>query len=85
MYRQLEFLLGEKNAGLLQPHRGVPKVYEELEQALHAPSLYDEVLGYLHRRGFAVPEKVLNRDLSLRYEADRASRRYGRRSTPTHA
>jgi tryptophan 2,3-dioxygenase len=70
MYRQLEFLLGEKSAGLLQPHRGVPEVYQELVQALHAPSLYDEVLAYLHRQGLAVPDEVLNRDLSLRYEAD---------------
>ncbi|HZG03986.1 MAG TPA: tryptophan 2,3-dioxygenase family protein [Streptomyces sp.] len=70
MYRRMEFLLGEKSASMLVPHRGAPRAYAELEKALHEPSLYDEVLRYLARRGEAVPESVLNRDVSLRYEPD---------------
>jgi len=68
MYRRMEFLLGEKSASMLVPHRGAPRVHAELEKALHEPSLYDEVLRFLARRGHAVPEDVLRRDVSLRYE-----------------
>ncbi|GDY32473.1 tryptophan 2,3-dioxygenase [Gandjariella thermophila] len=67
-YREMEFLLGEKSASLLQPHADAPHAYAQLEQALHAPSLYDTVLDFLHRRGFDVPREVLDRDLSQRYE-----------------
>ncbi|GAA3299891.1 tryptophan 2,3-dioxygenase [Streptomyces cinereospinus] len=68
MYRRMEFLLGEKSASMLVPHRGTPRVHAELEKALHRPSLYDEVLRLLARRGHAVPESVLRRDVSRRYE-----------------
>lgn len=68
MYRRMEFLLGEKSASMLVPHRGAPRVYAELEKALHEPSLYDEVLRLLARRGHAIPAAVLERDVSLRYE-----------------
>ncbi|MCF6525904.1 tryptophan 2,3-dioxygenase family protein [Streptomyces sp. JJ36] len=70
MYRRMEFLLGEKSASMLVPHRGAPRVHAELEKALHEPSLYDEVLRYLARRGEDVPEQVLHRDVSARYEPD---------------
>ncbi|MER5432081.1 tryptophan 2,3-dioxygenase family protein [Streptomyces sp. NPDC002588] len=68
MYRRMEFLLGEKSASMLVPHRGAPRVHAELEKALHEPCLYDEVLRLLARRGHAVPDTVLTRDVSLRYE-----------------
>ncbi|MET8770077.1 tryptophan 2,3-dioxygenase family protein [Streptomyces sp. NPDC004658] len=68
MYRRLEFLLGEKSASMLVPHRGAPRVHAELEKALHEPSLYDEVVRLLARRGHAIPDSVLHRDVSLRYE-----------------
>ena len=68
MFRQLEFVLGDKSASLLQPHKAVPAVHDELEKALHEPSLYDEVLNFLHRRGFDVPREVLDRDVSQRYQ-----------------
>ncbi|MFJ2346523.1 tryptophan 2,3-dioxygenase family protein [Streptomyces antimycoticus] len=70
MYRRLEFLLGEKSASMLVPHRGAPRGHAELEKALTEPSLYDEVLRYLARRGLAVPAAVLDRDPALRYEPD---------------
>ncbi|MFD7281306.1 tryptophan 2,3-dioxygenase family protein [Streptomyces sp. NPDC059862] len=69
MYRRMEFLLGEKSASMLVPHRGAPRVHAELEKALHEPSLYDEVLRLLARRGHAIPEAVVMRDVSQRYEA----------------
>ncbi|MFE2426064.1 tryptophan 2,3-dioxygenase family protein [Streptomyces sp. NPDC059373] len=70
MYRRLEFLLGEKSASMLVPHRGAPRVHAELEKALQEPSLYDEALAFLARRGHAVPTAVLERDLSQRYDVD---------------
>ncbi|MGV9563153.1 tryptophan 2,3-dioxygenase family protein [Streptomyces sp. NPDC003480] len=68
MYRRMEFLLGEKSSSMLVPHRGAPRAHAELEKALHEPSLYDEVLRLLARRGHPVPDAVLHRDVSLRYE-----------------
>lgn len=67
MYRRMEFLLGDKSAAMLVPHRGAPRVHAELEKALHEPSVYDEVLRLLARRGLPVPSAVLDRDLSLKY------------------
>ncbi|MFB7636045.1 tryptophan 2,3-dioxygenase family protein [Streptomyces sp. NPDC056149] len=72
MYRRLEFLLGEKSAAMLVPHRGSPEDHAALEKALHEPSLYDEVLRLLARRGHPVPEAVLRRDPAGRYEPDEA-------------
>ncbi|MGW0710999.1 tryptophan 2,3-dioxygenase family protein [Streptomyces sp. NPDC002643] len=68
MYRRMEFLLAEKSASMLVPHRGAPRVHAELEKALHEPSLYDEVLRLLARRGHAIPDSVVRRDVSQRYE-----------------
>ena len=55
-------------ASMLVPHRGAPRVHAELEKALREPSLYDEVLRLLARRGCAIPRSVVERDVSLRYE-----------------
>ncbi|WP_405784093.1 tryptophan 2,3-dioxygenase family protein [Streptomyces sp. NBC_00859] len=68
MYRRLEFLLGDKSASMLVPHRGAPRVHAELEKALQEPGLYDEVLRFLARHGQPVPDAVLRRDLSQKYE-----------------
>ncbi|MER5529412.1 tryptophan 2,3-dioxygenase family protein [Streptomyces sp. NPDC002677] len=72
MYRRMEFLLGEKSASMLVPHRGAPRVHAELEKALYEPSLYDEVVRLLARRGHPVPDAVLHRDVSRRYDASDA-------------
>ncbi|MER7916462.1 MULTISPECIES: tryptophan 2,3-dioxygenase family protein [unclassified Streptomyces] len=68
MYRRMEFLLGEKSASMLVPHRGAHRAHAELEKALHEPSLYDEVLRLLARRGHAIPDEVLGRDVARRHE-----------------
>jgi tryptophan 2,3-dioxygenase len=70
MYRQVEFALGDRSASLLIPHQGHPRVYQELLAAMEEPSLYDEVLASLHRRGLPVPQAVLERDVRERYTAD---------------
>ncbi|GAA1991154.1 tryptophan 2,3-dioxygenase [Catenulispora subtropica] len=70
MYRRLEFLLGERSVSMLVPHTGTPEAHAELQKALNEPSLYDEVLHLLHRRGHPVPQAVLDRDVTRRHEAD---------------
>ncbi|MFI1928040.1 MULTISPECIES: tryptophan 2,3-dioxygenase [unclassified Streptomyces] len=70
MYRQLEFLLGDKSEAMLRLHRGDPDVHEALSDTHRQPSLYDEVLGCLHRRGLPVPEHVRERDVSAPYTSD---------------
>ncbi|NJQ05082.1 tryptophan 2,3-dioxygenase [Streptomyces lonarensis] len=70
MYRHLEFLLGDKSESMLRSHQGDPAVHAELRQAYREPSLYDEVLLYLHRHGFEVPERVRERDVTAPYTSD---------------
>ena len=55
-YRMLEFRLGNKNADMVAVHKRDPQAYEALQAALAAPSLYDEVLRLLSRRGYGIPE-----------------------------
>jgi tryptophan 2,3-dioxygenase len=63
-YRELEFLLGNKNAGMLRLFEHDPAAKARLEKALAEPSLYDEFLRYLARRGHAVPKELLERDVT---------------------
>ena len=67
-YRQLEFLLGNKNRDALKVFADFPAIHEELRADLEAPSLYDEFLRHLKRRGLAVPEVCIERDWSEPYE-----------------
>jgi tryptophan 2,3-dioxygenase len=70
-YRLLEFLIGNKNADLIEVFRADPPIYEMLERALRAPSLYDEVLRLLSRRGLDVPPQAIDRDFSQPYQASK--------------
>lgn len=67
-YRRLEFLLGNKSMAMAQPHRNSPAYGDVLAQ-LRQPSLYDEALSLLRRRGLNVPRELLERDLSQPYDA----------------
>jgi tryptophan 2,3-dioxygenase len=67
-YRMLEFIIGNKNADTIEVYRRDPKSYEELQRALQSPSIYDETLRLLSRRGFEIPEEYLDRDWSLPYQ-----------------
>jgi len=69
-YRSIEFALGNKNALMLKPHAHAPARLAEVEAAYRAPSLYDEALRLLARRGIAVPASHLERDWSQPYTAD---------------
>ena len=63
-YRTIEFLLGNKNADLVRLFDYAPEQQAGLRTVLEAPSLYDEFLRLLARRGHAVPDELLQRDFS---------------------
>jgi tryptophan 2,3-dioxygenase len=63
-YRAVEFLLGNKNAGMLRVFANDPSATELLSRLLTQTSVYDEFLRLLGRRGFPVPESLLERDFS---------------------
>jgi tryptophan 2,3-dioxygenase len=69
-YREIEYILGNKNAAMLKPHTDRADIHEQLEQALAAPSLYDEALALLARNGFSISTEVLGRDHRTPYQAD---------------
>ena len=70
-YREIEFLLGNKNAAMLQPHAHRPDLLARVQAAHEAPSLYDESLRLLARRGLLARE-VAERDWSAPYAASAA-------------
>jgi tryptophan 2,3-dioxygenase len=67
-YRELEYMLGNKREDLAQVHANDKAMHEHLIAVMHTPSLYDEVLGLLARRGFAIPQSHLERDWSKPYQ-----------------
>jgi len=69
-YRTIEFMLGNKSREKLAVFRHRPAVYAPLKRQLAAPSIYDEAIKLLARRGFAIAEKALKRDWSRPYRRD---------------
>jgi len=63
-FRELEFVLGGKRPGPLQLYAPGSAERARLDQRFQAPSLWDGFVGYLARRGFAVPDDVLKRDVT---------------------
>jgi tryptophan 2,3-dioxygenase len=68
-YRSIEFLLGNKNAAMLKPHAHRPDLLAEVQAAHESPSLYDESLRLLARRGLPVPADHIERDWAAPYVA----------------
>jgi tryptophan 2,3-dioxygenase len=68
-YRLIEFLLGNRNRAMLAPHRHREALHQELETELAMPSLYDEAIRLLARRGFAL---AAQRDWSAAHQSDPA-------------
>jgi tryptophan 2,3-dioxygenase len=62
-YRVVEFLLGNKHADMLTVFEHDPEALARLRAALEAPTLYDSVLHWLARRGHAIPQEILQRDV----------------------
>lgn len=69
-YRQIEFLLGHKDAAMLAPHAQHEARHAQLDRALREPSLYDEAIGLLARRGFAIDPAVIERTPTAHHTVD---------------
>jgi tryptophan 2,3-dioxygenase len=69
-YRLVEFLLGNRQRATLAVHRHTPEVHAALARELERPSLYDEAIRLLARRGFELAPSCLERDWSRPYRAD---------------
>jgi tryptophan 2,3-dioxygenase len=67
-YRKLEFLLGNKNRDAIKVFAHAPEIHLDLLKTLESPSLYDEFLQHLKRRGLAVPRACVERDWSEPYQ-----------------
>ena len=67
-YRCIEFSMGNKNAAMLQPHQHRPDLLAIVNEAYNAPSLYDESLRLLARRGLNVPASHTERDWTQPYQ-----------------
>ena len=68
-YRCIEFTLGNKNAAMLKPHMHRPDLLVQVQAAFEAPSLYDQALRLLARRGIPVPVSHIARDWTQPYVA----------------
>ncbi len=66
-YRSIEFALGNKNRAMLKPHEHRADLLAQVQAAYEAPSLYDEALRLLARRGIPVPSSHTDRDWTLPY------------------
>jgi tryptophan 2,3-dioxygenase len=66
-YRCIEFALGNKNAAMLKPHEHRPDLLAQVQAAYESPSLYDEALRLLARRGLPVPAISVDRDWTQRH------------------
>lgn len=69
-YRTIEFLLGNKNAEMMDVYEHDPEGHRFLREVLESPSLYDEFLRYLARAGLPVPEDLLERDWTRPHRRD---------------
>ena len=67
-YRCIEFRLGNKSEAMLKVHEQHPQRLALVRQAYEQPSLYDEALRLLARRGFAIPASHVERDWTQPYE-----------------
>lgn len=71
-YRALEFMLGNKNPDMVNVFAHAPETQAWLRGILEAPSLYDEFLRHLHRKGLPVPEDRIEREWAQPYERSEA-------------
>jgi tryptophan 2,3-dioxygenase len=69
-YRLLEFLLGNKNEPMVAIFAHSPDQQHELQAALEAPSLYEEFLLFLRRRGYPIPTSLVERDFRMPHTLD---------------
>lgn len=63
-FREFEFVMGNKNPRMVQHHAAAPETQRRLEQRLHAPTVFDCFLRFLHAKGYEMPADVLHRDVT---------------------
>ena len=68
-YRQIEFVLGNKNAAMLKPHAHRADILATVQASYEAPSLYDEAIHLMQRHGITVPQAYVERDWTKPYVA----------------
>lgn len=71
-YRELEYMLGNKREEMALVHSNDAQRHAHLMAVMNAPSLYDEVLRLLARRGLAIPHSHVERDWSQPYQPSEA-------------
>ncbi len=69
-YRMMEYRLGNKNAAMSRVFESDPVAAAQIGAALTEPSIYDESLALLARRGLSIPKSKLKRDFAQPYVAD---------------
>lgn len=82
-YRAVEFVLGNKNAKMMQVFESDAAATAILRHALESPSLYDEFLRLLDRAGYPIPAEILERDVTQAWTFSPSSCPCSPRSTPT--
>jgi len=68
--RLIEFSLGYKTNHVLKIYENDPVLYKEIEQAYHAPSIYDVSIQALANAGLPIDDDVLHRDVTLSYQSN---------------
>ncbi|MGI9203959.1 MAG: tryptophan 2,3-dioxygenase [Woeseiaceae bacterium] len=72
MYRHVEFILGNKREKMCSVHKNVPHVYPAILENFESPSVYDEVIRLLARRGYDIAPECLERDWTETYQPHRS-------------
>ncbi|TMV12594.1 tryptophan 2,3-dioxygenase [Arenibacterium halophilum] len=70
-YRQIEFILGNRNKAMVRPHAHRPDLMKLLDDELARKSLYDVALAALSET-FPLPPEVLTRDTALPHAENEA-------------
>lgn len=68
-YRCIEFAMGNKNRAMVRVHEHRPDLHAVVSAAQASPSIYDESLRLLARRGLPVPASHTERDWREPYRA----------------
>ena len=71
-YRMIGFLLGNKDTQVMSQLKQRPEIVEILTKDLNAPSLYEEFLRHLDRKGLDIPRDCVERDWSVPREENKA-------------
>ncbi len=62
-FRELEFLLGQKNSDHFERFVGNEREYANLTRRYEQPCLWDGFIHYVHRQGYEIPDEFLYRDV----------------------